>query len=160
MNTKPSGFINELIESIRGDVYHDPVTLGIYATDASVYQIMPVAVVCPKDEEDVSTCLRIANQFQVPILARGGGTSLAGQTVAEAIVIDFSKYMNKILSFENNIVTVQPGVIRFELNKYLIPKGLEFAPDPATGTRATIGGMVANNSSGTKSILYGKTGDQ
>ncbi|MEP6647686.1 MAG: FAD-binding protein, partial [Saprospiraceae bacterium] len=151
--------IFDLVQDIKGDVYHDPVTLGIYATDASVYQIMPLVVVCPKDENDVRTCLRVANKYLVPILARGGGTSLAGQTVAEAIVLDFSKYMNKILSFENNIVTVQPGVIRFELNKFLKPKGLEFAPDPATGTRATIGGMVANNSSGTKSILYGKTGD-
>ncbi|MEO6131744.1 MAG: FAD-binding and (Fe-S)-binding domain-containing protein [Saprospiraceae bacterium] len=159
MNSDPTGFIFELIQDIRGDVYYDAVTLGIYATDASVYQITPLAVVCVRDEEDVKTCLRIANQFKVPILARGGGTSLAGQTVAEAIIIDFSKYMNKILAFENNIVTVQPGVIRFELNKFLKPKGLEFAPDPATGTRATIGGMVANNSSGTKSILYGKTGD-
>ncbi|MBK9983557.1 MAG: FAD-binding oxidoreductase [Saprospiraceae bacterium] len=159
MTSEPIGFIYALLQDIRGDVYHDPVTLGIYATDASIYQITPVAVVCPKDEEDVRTCLKIANQYQVPILARGGGTSLAGQTVAEAIVIDFSKYMNKILSFENDLVSVQPGVIRSQLNKFLKPHGLEFAPDPATGTRATIGGMVANNSSGTKSIIYGKTGD-
>src|SRR5688572_8990791 len=158
MSNKPL-FIDELYRRIKGDVYDDPVTLGIYATDASIYQIIPFAVVCPKDEEDISTCLEIANKFRVPILARGGGTSLAGQTVAEAIVIDFSKYMNRIQSFENNVVTVQPGVIRSQLNQVLKLKGLEFAPDPATGTRATIGGMVANNSSGTKSILYGKTGD-
>ncbi|HZV69895.1 MAG TPA: FAD-binding and (Fe-S)-binding domain-containing protein [Saprospiraceae bacterium] len=159
MNAEPTGFIYELIKNIKGDVYDDPVTLGIYATDASVYQIMPVAIVCPRHEEDVRSCLLIANEFHIPILARGGGTSLAGQAVAAAIVLDFSKYMNKILSFENDIVTVQPGVVRFQLNKFLKPRGLEFAPDPATGTRATIGGMVANNSSGTKSILYGKTGD-
>ena len=158
MSKKPL-FIDELYRRIKGDVYDDPVTLGIYATDASIYQIIPFAVVCPKDEEDISTCLEIANKFQVPILPRGGGTSLAGQTVAEAIVIDFSKYMNRILAFENNVVTVQPGVIRSQLNQFLKLKGLEFAPDPATGTRATIGGMIANNSSGTKSILYGKTGD-
>src|SRR5688572_10098904 len=158
MSNKPL-FIDELYRRIKGDVYDDPVTLGIYATDASIYQIIPFAVVCPKDEEDISTCLEIANKFRVPILARGGGTSLAGQTVAEAIVIDFSKYMNRIMSFENNVVTVQPGVIRSQLNQFPKSKGLEFAPDPATGTRATIGGMIANNSSGTKSILYGKTGD-
>lgn len=159
MKKERPAFINALFAKIKGDVYNDPVTLGIYATDASIYQIWPVAVVCPRDEKDVSVCLKIANEYHVPILARGGGTSLAGQTVAEAIVLDFSKYMNRILSFENNIVTVQPGVIRSQLNNYLKPKGLEFAPDPATGTRATIGGMIANNSSGTKSILYGKTGD-
>ena len=163
MNSRTSiqqpGFVNALIKEIRGDVYHDPVTLGMYATDASIYQIFPVAVICPLDEEDVRICLKIANQYKVPILARGGGTSLAGQTVAEAIVIDFSKYMNKILSFDGNTVTVQPGVIRSQLNQFLKPKNLEFAPDPATGTRATIGGMIANNSSGTKSILFGKTSD-
>lgn len=152
-------FIDALFAQIKGDVYDDPVTLGIYATDASIYQIIPFAIVCPKDEADVSTCVKIANQFKVPILPRGGGTSLAGQTVAEAIVIDFSKYMHKILAFEDNTVVVQPGVIRSQLNHYLKSKGLEFAPDPATGTRATIGGMIANNSSGTKSILYGKTSD-
>src|SRR5688572_6838988 len=158
MSNKPL-FIDELYRRIKGDVYDDPVTLGIYATDASIYQIIPFAVVCPKDEADVSTCVKIANQFKVPILPRGGGTSLAGQTVAEAIVIDFSKYMNNIIAFEDNTVVVQPGVIRSQLNHFLKSKGLEFAPDPATGTRATIGGMIANNSSGTKSILYGKTSD-
>ncbi len=152
-------FIDELYKRVKGDVYDDPVTLGIYATDASIYQIIPFAVVCPKGDDDLNTCVQIANQYHIPILARGGGTSLAGQAVAEAIVIDFSKYMNRILSYEENTVTVQPGVLRAQLNQFLKPKGLEFAPDPATGTRATIGGMVANNSSGTKSILYGKTGD-
>src|SRR6185503_20578822 len=99
MNPKRPVFIDELIKEIKGDVYDDPLTLGIYATDASIYQIIPVAVVSPKDEGDVRVCLSIAMKHHIPILARGGGTSLAGQTVAEAIVIDFSKYMNKILSF-------------------------------------------------------------
>ncbi|MEO5907487.1 MAG: FAD-binding and (Fe-S)-binding domain-containing protein [Saprospiraceae bacterium] len=159
MNHVQPELIRALTEKINGDIYADPVTLGIYATDASIYQIIPIAVVCPKDDEDVGNCVKIANEFHVPILARGGGTSLAGQTVAEAIVLDFSKYMNRILSFEENTVTVQPGVIRSQLNHFLKPYGFEFAPDPATGTRATLGGMIANNSSGTKSILYGKTGD-
>src|SRR5262245_37637432 len=112
MTTQDPDFIDQLKKNIRGDVYHDPVVRGMYATDASVYQIMPVAVVCPKDEEDVITCVAIANSFHVPILARGGGTSLAGQTVAEAIVIDFSKYMNSILLLDEKKVVVQPGVIR------------------------------------------------
>ena len=132
-------FIDALYAQIKGDVYDDPVTLGIYATDASIYQIIPFAVVCPKDEEDVSTCVRLANQFKVPILPRGGGTSLAGQTVAEAIVIDFSKYMNNIIAFEENTVIVQPGVIRSQLNHFLKAMGLEFAPDPATVTWETFG---------------------
>jgi FAD/FMN-containing dehydrogenase/Fe-S oxidoreductase len=159
MTTSHSGYIEALKKDIRGDVYHDPLVLGMYATDASIYQIMPVAVVCPMDEADVIACMKVAASFQVPILARGGGTSLAGQTVAEAIVIDFSKYMNSILLLDDKTVVVQPGVIRHQLNQFLKPKGLEFAPDPATSSRATVGGMIANNSSGTKSILYGKTSD-
>ncbi len=152
-------YIADLKETIRGDVYHDPVVRGMYSTDASVYQIMPVAVICPSDEADVLSCLGIANRYKIPILARGGGTSLAGQTVGEAIVLDFSKYMNSILLLDQKEVIVQPGVVRHQLNQFLKPKGLEFAPDPATSSRATIGGMIANNSSGTKSILYGKTSD-
>ena len=159
MTTTPSGLLEALKKVVRGDVYQDPLMLGIYATDASVYQITPVAVICPKDEADVITALKIAREFKVPILPRGGGTSLAGQTVAEAIVLDFSKYMNTITQVGENTVVVQPGVIRHQLNLFLKNKYLEFAPDPATSTRATVGGMIANNSSGTKSILYGKTSD-
>ncbi|HEY3385823.1 MAG TPA: FAD-binding oxidoreductase, partial [Saprospiraceae bacterium] len=150
MTLKGSGYAEALKRDIQGDVYLDPMVLGMYATDASIYQIMPVAVVCPRDEKDVVTCVKIARDYNVPILARGGGTSLAGQTVAEAIVIDFSKYMNSILLLDEKTVVVQPGVIRHQLNHFLKSKGLEFAPDPATSSRATIGGMVANNSSGTK----------
>ncbi len=159
MMTSSNGYIELLRKEIKGDVYHDPVALGMYATDASIYQIMPVAVVCPRDEADVAVCVKIASAHRIPILARGGGTSLAGQTVAEAIVLDFSKYMNSILLLDDRTVVVQPGVIRHQLNQFLKPKGLEFAPDPATSSRATVGGMIANNSSGTKSILYGKTSD-
>lgn len=146
MTLHSSGYIEALKKDISGDVYHDPLVLGMYATDASIYQIMPVAVVCPRDEADVVQCMKIASAHGVPILARGGGTSLAGQTVAEAIVIDFSKYMNSIVLLDDKTVVVQPGVIRHQLNHFLKPKGLEFAPDPATSSRATVGGMVANNS--------------
>jgi FAD/FMN-containing dehydrogenase/Fe-S oxidoreductase len=159
MTLYSSGYAEALKRDIRGDVYLDPMLMGMYATDASIYQITPVAVVCPLDEADVVACVKIARDHHVPVLARGGGTSLAGQTVAEAIVIDFSKYMNAILLLDDRTVVVQPGVIRHQLNQFLKPKGLEFAPDPATSSRATIGGMVANNSSGTKSIIYGKTSD-
>ncbi|HQW02728.1 MAG TPA: FAD-binding oxidoreductase, partial [Saprospiraceae bacterium] len=159
MTQRNSGYIEALKREIKGDVYHDPLALGMYATDASIYQILPVAVVCPRDEADVVIAMQTARTFDVPILARGGGTSLAGQTVAKAIVIDFSKYMNSILLLDDKTVVVQPGVIRHQLNHFLKSKGLEFAPDPATSSRATIGGMIANNSSGTKSILYGKTSD-
>lgn len=153
--------INDLELNIKGDVLHDPVSLGLYATDASVYQISPVVVVAPKDEEDVLKALEIAKDYQLSILPRGGGTSLAGQTVGNSLILDFSKYMNQILEFNENEqwIRVQPGLVRDELNHFLKSYQLHFAPDPATSSRANIGGMIGNNSSGTKSIIYGKTVD-
>jgi len=146
---------------IRGDVLTDEYSLGMYSTDASFYQMLPLAVVVPKDEEDVKAAVSIAAELRVNILPRGGGTSLAGQTVCNAVVLDFSKYMNRILEFneKERWVRVQPGVVRDELNAWLAPHKLHFSPDPATANRANVGGMVGNNSSGTKSILFGKTVD-
>ncbi len=154
-------FTNSLKASIKGDALTDGASLGLYATDASVYQIRPVAVVLPKDEADVLTAIRIAGDHQVSILPRGGGTSLAGQTVGRSLVLDFSKYMNNILEVneQERWARVQPGLVRDEFNAVLEPLGLHFAPDPATSSRANVGGMIGNNSSGTKSILYGKTVD-
>lgn len=152
--------IDEL-KGIKGEVLSDDYSLGMYSTDASFYQIRPLAVVLPKDESDVKKAVKIARTHKVKILPRGGGTSLAGQTVGEGIVIDFSKYMNKILEFneQERWVKVQPGLVRDELNEVMAKYNLHFAPDPATASRANVGGMVGNNSSGTKSILYGKTVD-
>jgi FAD/FMN-containing dehydrogenase/Fe-S oxidoreductase len=149
------------LKNIKGDVLSDDYSLGMYSTDASFYQIKPLVVVLPLDEADVRAAVEIARTHKLKILPRGAGTSLAGQTVGEAIVIDFSKYMNKILEFneKERWVKVQPGVVRDELNEEMAKYGLHFAPDPATSSRANVGGMVGNNSSGTKSILYGKTVD-
>jgi FAD/FMN-containing dehydrogenase/Fe-S oxidoreductase len=154
-------FLNELQQSIKSDVLSDDLSLGMYSTDASFYQIKPLAVVLPMDEADVKKAVEIARAHKIKILPRGGGTSLAGQTVGEALVIDFSKYMNKILEFneKERWVRVQPGMVRDELNEAMAKYNLHFAPDPATSSRANVGGMVGNNSSGTKSILYGKTVD-
>jgi len=151
----------DLRREVRGDVFFDEVRLGIYATDASNYQIRPVGVVVPRDADDVRAAMRVARARRVPILARGGGTALAGQTVGAALVLDCSKWMNRILEVcpKERWVRVEAGVVRDELNAALAPHGLHFAPDPATGNRATIGGMVASNSSGTKSLVYGKTVD-
>jgi FAD/FMN-containing dehydrogenase len=153
--------IHELKNSVKGDVLSDEYSLGMYATDASIYQIKPLAIVLPKDEADVKMSVEIARKHGVKILPRGGGTSLAGQTVAEAMILDFSKYMNRILELNvaERWVRAQPGLVRDELNEELEKHGLHFAPDPATSSRANVGGMVGNNSSGTKSILYGKTVD-
>ena len=131
-----------LRSNIKGDVSFDKVTLGIYATDASIYQINPIALVLPCDEADVLAAVQIAAEHNVSILGRGGGTSLNGQCVGPAMVIDFSKYMNKILELnvKGRWVRVQPGIVLDELNAELAKHSLHFAPDPATGSRATIGG--------------------
>jgi FAD/FMN-containing dehydrogenase/Fe-S oxidoreductase len=153
--------IAELKNKIKGDVLSDQYSLGMYATDASIYQIQPQVVVIPKDEEDVRNAIGIARKNKLKILPRGAGTSLAGQTVADGLVLDFSKYMNQILEIneKEKWVRVQPGLVRDVLNEKLAPLGLHFGPDPATSSRANVGGMVGNNSSGTKSILFGKTVD-
>lgn len=153
--------LHDLRLNIKGEVLADPVDLGLYATDASIYQITPEVVVLPRDEADVLKVLEIAADHQASILPRGGGTSLAGQTVGQSIVLDFSKYLNQVIEFkeQERWIRVQPGLVRDELNQFLKPYGLHFAPDPATSSRANVGGMIGNNSSGTKSILYGKTVD-
>ena len=154
-------FLKDLKCHIQGEVLEDDLSLGIYATDASVYQIKPLCVVLPKDEADVIRAIQIAGDHKISILPRGAGTSLAGQTVGRSMVLDFSKYMNKVLevNVQDKWVRVQPGMARDDLNAILKPYHLHFAPDPATSSRANIGGMIGNNSSGTKSILYGKTVD-
>jgi FAD/FMN-containing dehydrogenase len=146
---------------VKGDVSFDEVTRGIYATDASFYQITPVAVVRPRDEADVRAAVKTAAEFDVTIVPRGGGTSLGGQAVGHSMIVDFSKYMNNVLQVntDERWARVEPGVVLDELNAELAQHGLQFAPDPATGNRATIGGMMGNNSSGTKSIIFGKTSD-
>ena len=154
-------FIKSLEKEIQGDVLSDDYSLGMYATDASVYQIRPLVIVLPKNESDVIAAIKFAHKYSITIVPRGGGTSLGGQVVGKSMIMDFSKYMNNILEInpEEKWVRVQPGIVRDVLNAQLSPYHLHFAPDPATTSRANIGGMVGNNSSGTKSILYGKTVD-
>jgi FAD/FMN-containing dehydrogenase len=158
---KLKDFEQALRDRISGEVSFDDVTRGIYATDASIYQITPASVVCPRDEADVHAAVKTAAEYKVNILPRGAGTSLGGQAVGPSMVVDFSKYMNKILelNLEDRWVRVQPGIVLDVLNAKLAKHGLFFAPDPATSSRATIGGMMGNNSSGTKSIIYGRTCD-
>ncbi len=156
-----AAFERDLRRRVRGEVLFDEVSRGIYATDASNYQIFPVAVVVPRDQADARAAVQVAAEHRVSILPRGGGTSLAGQTVGSSMVLDFSKYMNAILELDidNRRARVQPGLVRDQLNAAVAEHGLHFAPDPATASRANVGGMIGNNSSGTKSILFGKTID-
>jgi FAD/FMN-containing dehydrogenase/Fe-S oxidoreductase len=153
--------IQRLQSEIRGEILTDAVSLGLYATDASMYQIMPLAVVVPLDRVDAVRVVRLCGELHVPILARGGGTSLSGQTIAEAVVLDFSKHMHRLLEVntEERWARIEPGIVRDELNVLLKAQGLQFAPDPATANRANVGGMIANNSGGMRSLRYGTTID-
>ena len=146
-----------LKRELRGEVMFDRFTRGRYATDASIYQIEPLGVAVPRDKADVQAALAIAREEGVPVLPRGGGTSQCGQTVAEALVLDCSKYMDSVVALdpEARRVRVQPGVVMERLNARLRQHKLWFPVDVSTGDRATIGGMTANNSCGARSIRYG-----
>src|SRR6476661_5577369 len=146
---------------IQGDVRFDRASRLMYSTDASIYEIEPIGVVIPRTHEDVFAAVEIARNFKVPVLPRGGGTSLAGQTVGDAVVIDMSKHLNRVLEVntEERWAMVEPGVVQEQLNLHLRPMGFLFGPDTSTANRATLGGMMGNNSAGSHSILYGKTID-
>lgn len=145
-----------------GEFFTDALHKTIYATDASVYRKMPLAVAYPKSVHGLKQLIHFAFGNELSLIPRAGGTSLAGQVVGDGIVVDVSKHFTKILDFdkENRTITVQPGVIRDELNEFLKPHGLFFAPNTSTSNRCMIGGMVGNNSSGTTSIRYGVTRDK
>ena len=151
----------ELESQIQGEVRFDTISRALYSTDASVYLIRPLGVVIPKTREDVIRVVQICGKFRCPITMRGGGTSQAGQAIGEGVQVDISKYFNRVLEVnaEERWARVEPGVVLDELNAQLAPIGLRFAPDISTASRATIGGMMANNSAGARSILYGKTID-
>jgi FAD/FMN-containing dehydrogenase/Fe-S oxidoreductase len=146
-----------LQREIRGEVLFDAAARGRYSTDASIYQIEPVGVVVPQTDEDALVAMQIAMDAGVPVLPRGGGTSQCGQTVGAAVVIDVSKHLNGIVSFDKEARTavVQPGVVLDQLNAWLKPHGLWYPVDVSTSAQATIGGMTGNNSCGSRSIRYG-----
>ncbi len=151
----------DLEQQTGGEVRFDRVSRALYATDASVYQIEPLGVVVPKVADDVVKTVEIARRHGVSITARGGGTSQAGQAIGAGLQVDTSKYLTRVL--EVNVAErwawIEPGVVLDELNAQLRSHGMRFAPDISTASRATIGGMIANNSSGARSVLYGKTID-
>jgi FAD/FMN-containing dehydrogenase/Fe-S oxidoreductase len=152
---------DRLSRESRAEVYFDRGMRGLYATDASLYQIDPIGVVVPRTAADVVTTVSIAAEERISIVPRGAATSLSGQTVGAGIVIDFSKYLNRIgiVDREAMTVRVESGVVLDRLNAHLKPLGLMFGPDVSTGDRATIGGMIGNNSAGARSLRYGKTVD-
>ena len=161
VETENQALVDELRRHVSGEVRFDKMTRALYSTDASIYQIEPIGVVLPRDQDDVIAVIETANRHDVPVLPRGGGTSLAGQTVGNAIVIDFSRYMRDILEVnaEEGWVRTQPGIILDELNHHMAPHGMLFAPDPSTSNRGNVGGALGNNSCGAHSIMWGKTID-
>lgn len=156
-----SAFFHELDQRIIGEVRTDTFNRMFYATDASLYQVMPHGVLIPRHAEDMQAAVELAAKHHVPLVSRGGGSSLVGQTVNEALIIDTTRYLDNILELnvEERWVRVQPGLVLDQLNLYLKAYGLQFGPDPASSNRAAMGGIVSNNATGSHSILYGMTAD-
>jgi FAD/FMN-containing dehydrogenase len=145
----------ELKRTFRGEVRFDRGSRALYATDGSNYRQIPIGLVVPRDDEDVIAALAACRKYHAPVLARGAGTSLAGQCCNVAVVFDFTKYMNRILEIspQEGFARVQPGVVLDTLRNQAEVHKLTFAPDPSTHSRCTIGGMIGNNSCGTHSLL-------
>jgi FAD/FMN-containing dehydrogenase/Fe-S oxidoreductase len=150
-----------LASQLEGDLFTDFSMRLMYATDASVYREIPLAVIRPRNAADIKKVINFASASCMTVIPRGAGTSLAGQVVGRGLVVDVSRYMNQILEFNANEkwVRVEPGVVLDELNQFLEPNGLFFAPETSTSNRCMIGGMVGNNSSGSHSLIYGSTRD-
>ncbi len=154
-------FLAELGKQVSGDLRADDYSRMLYSTDASIYQVQPYGVHLPQTIEDVHAAVELAAKHQVALLPRTAGSSLAGQAVNEALVIDFTRHLDQVLELnvEERWVRVRPGIVLDELNAYLEPHGLQFGPDPASSNRAAMGGIVSNNSTGSHSIVYGMTAD-
>ena len=156
-----AGIEQALRNAVRGEVRFDPGSRALYATDASNYRQVPIGLVVPRDADDVKAAVAVCREFGAPVLPRGAGTSLAGQCCNVAVVLDFSKYMNRILEVdpEGRFARVQPGLVLDTLRNEAELHKLTFGPDPSTHSRCTFGGMIGNNSCGTHSLLAGKTVD-
>ncbi|QLH78959.1 FAD-binding protein [Halosimplex rubrum] len=153
------GLVADLDERVSGEVRFDDYSRQLYATDASIYEVTPVGVVYPESTADVASVVSYCAERSIPVLPRGGGTSLAGQTVNEAVVLDFTRHTDAVLSVdpEARRARAEPGAILGELNAELAAHDLKFAPDPAWGDKSALGGAIGNNSTGAHSLQYGKT---
>jgi FAD/FMN-containing dehydrogenase/Fe-S oxidoreductase len=153
--------VKELKSAITGEVKIDPVTRVLYSTDASIHQIKPLGVVFPHYAEELIPIVNICSRYKIPIIARGSGSSLAGQAIGEGLIIDCSRYLNNLIQInhEEKTATVEPGLVLDDLNLAAKKYNLQFGPDPASSERATLGGCIGNNATGAHSILYGMTAD-
>ncbi len=154
-------FIRELKKNFRGEIQTDLATRILYSTDASIYQIEPLGVAIPKTQDDLQAAVELAARYNVPILPRGAGSSLAGQAIGEALILDCSRWLDKLVDIdpETRTATVEPGLVLSRLNAAAAKYSLIFGPDPASAERATMGGVIGNNATGAHSILYGMTAD-
>ncbi len=159
MTATATSLESDLRGLVRGELLLDEVQRSLYSTDASLFEIMPLGVFFPKDEEDVQVIVRYAAEHRLSLHARGAGTGLAGESLGQGLVIDFTRHFRHIHPLENDTIRVQPGVICAQLNRTLAEHGRRFAPDPASEATCTIGGMVANNASGARSMRWGYTRD-
>ncbi|MCJ2046453.1 FAD-binding protein [Methylobacterium sp. J-078] len=156
-----AGLARRLAEALQGEARFDAFTRGRYATDASIYQIMPAGVVLPRSAADIAATLKIAAEHDVPVIMRGGGTSQNGQPIGHGLVVDCSRHFNGITAYdpEGGTVTVEPGMVLERLNTRVKVEGWFFPVEPSTATRCTIGGMAGNNSCGARSLRFGKMSD-
>ena len=157
----PADFIHELQHAVSGDLRTDAITRQLYSTDSSIYQIAPRGVFIPRNQDDLQAAVELAAKYQIPILPRGSGSSLAGQAVGDALILDLSRYLDHILDVnpEARTATIESGVILSDLNRASAKFGLGFGPDPASAARATMGGVIGNNATGAHSIRYGMAAD-
>jgi FAD/FMN-containing dehydrogenase/Fe-S oxidoreductase len=153
--------ITKLQHSITGEIKTDPVTKVLFSTDASIQKIEPLGVVYPRNIDELIPIIEICNQYHIPVIARGSGSGLAGQAIGKGLIVDCSRYTNRLISInpEEKVAIVEPGLILDELNRAAKKFGLQFGPDPASSERATLGGCIGNNAAGAHSILYGMTAD-
>lgn len=153
--------VEELKQSIAGDVLSDPVSLGVYSVDASIYEVTPSIVVIPKNVNDILSAVKASAAHRVPITPRGAATGITGGCLGKGIILDLSLYLNRILEidYEQGYAVCEPGVVQDRLNDALRPKGFRLGPDTSTGNRATLGGMLANNAAGARSLKYGRMSD-
>ena len=161
MKLNPQKIKADLAKSIKGNIYIDPLNLAAYSTDASIYQITPACIIAPKDAQDITAAVKYAKKNNIPIAPRGAASGVAGESLTSGILLDTTRYMNKIISYDqtSNTITAQPGVVLDTINEYLSQFGTKIGPDPSSANRAVLGGCVANNATGAHSLIYGYISD-
>ena len=157
METDQQRLAEDLAGSLKGEFLSDQLTIAMYSTDASLYQIAPLGVAFPVDRDDLITLTRYSSETDTPLIPRGAGSGLAGSALSNGIVVDFSRYMRAMHWISDDLVRVEPGVVRDPLNRFLRRRGRYFAPDPSNSAVTTVGGMLAVDAAGSHSVRVGST---